>query len=98
MYNYFMLIGTIKNDLDYLDEDSDLIISSQRPFKNENGKFEVDDITVKIPNDFLMNVIKTNFKQNQIIGIKGRMVPCFNQVELIAERIINMNNYGGNYE
>ncbi len=87
MYNYFMIIGKLKKV-----ESNRAVIRVQRPFLNSNGEREFDDIEVFISNFFNEAVEEFIDKWVSIKGcIKSYGEPNY-EVDLIAERIMLMDN------
>lgn len=88
MYNYFMIIGKLKEV-----KNNRAVIRVQRPFLNPNGEREFDDIEVLISNFF--NEAVEGFI-DKWVSIKGRIKsygePNY-EVDLIAERIMLLDNH-----
>ena len=101
MYNYFMLIGiiydeielkTAKNGSKYVN--IPLVVS--RGFKNSNGEYDADFFHIFVW-EALADLVSENFKKGSKIGIKGRIQSkwsttqddkSYNAYNLIAERLI----------
>ena len=87
MYNYFMLCGKI-NKIN--EEDKTIEIIDVSPFKNSNGEYEKQIITVNVDN-FLFETLK-DMDLNIIYGIKGRIKADGKWNILICERFITRND------
>lgn len=86
MYNYVMLIGTL-----YSKDKDHFILKVNRNFKNEIGNYEADYIPIYC-NNFLKDVINDNFEIGSFISVIGRIVMKDNNINIIAQRIMNNNN------
>ena len=77
MYNYFMLIGRLCTDVE-IKEYSDgkrvanLLLAVNRVFKNQNGEYDTDFISVAVW-EFLADVAVDNLKKGRMVGVKGRI-------------------------
>ena len=82
MYNYFMLIGRVLNDIELKEFEGgkkmvNLYMSVLRPFKNFDGKYETDCLNVSLWS-FQAEAAIDRIKKGKKVAVKGR----------IAERII----------
>ena len=83
MLNQMIIVGRL---LKTNEERKEIVVSVPRSFKNEDGLYETDEITVKVLDGILNNVI--NYcKVGDILGVKGRIQCQDNNLELVAERI-----------
>ena len=83
MYNYFMLIGRLGKV-----NNNSVILNVAKPFKNEEGVFEVETFEIQLDN-MLMSIATENFEEGDWFNIKGRLSKDNNNnVVLIGERII----------
>ncbi|MCR5231387.1 MAG: single-stranded DNA-binding protein [Acholeplasmatales bacterium] len=79
MYNYFMLIGFVVNDLD-LREVGDgkkvvnIRLAVRREFQNPDGQYDADFINVVLW-DFLADHAYKHVKKGSRIALKGRIHP-----------------------
>lgn len=108
MYNYFMLIGIIMDDIELRDLGEgkrvvNLTLAVQRDFKNQEGEYSYDYIRVSLW-DFLADIASDNLKKGKKIGVKGRIYPRKESHEkgykipvndLTVERIIYFDDYHG---
>ena len=60
-----------------------MLLSVQRPFKNENGEYESDFIPCMINGNMILNVADYCHK-NDILGVKGR---------ILTEKVDDNQNY-----
>ena len=67
MLNSVMLIGRLKDF-----QGNSLLISISRAYKNEKGKYETDELIVRVPDGIAKNV-KKYCNRGAVIGIKGRV-------------------------
>lgn len=88
MYNYLMLTGKLK-EVD--EENKQIKVSIQKPFKNVNGVIESELFTLNVC-DFMFDMVKDKFNLNQSISIKGRIeLNEDTSISLVAERIMLFN-------
>ena len=101
MYNYFMLIGIVYDNIELKTSKNGkkyvkipMVVS--RGFKNSNGEYDADFFHIFVW-EALADIASENFKKGSKIGIKGRIqarwvtlqdetvIPAYN---LVAERLI----------
>ncbi len=108
MYNYFMLVGVVTNDIELLEVGDgkkvvNLNLAVQRDFQNADGGYNTDYFRVACW-EFVADVAKECLKKGTKVAIKGRMVTkkielpekTYYTTDLYGERIIafsNKNNY-----
>ncbi len=111
MYNYFMLIGIITDDIELRDVGEgkrvvNLTLAVQRDFKNMDGEYSYDYIRVSLW-DFLADAAMDNLKKGKKIGVKGRIYPRKEPHEkgfkipvndLTVDRLIYFDDYTGEGE
>lgn len=78
MLNQIVLVGRIKE----FKEDNQIVIGVSRGYKNEQGEYEVDDITINYSDD-TYNSIKEYCQITDMIGVKGRVETRDNQMIII---------------
>lgn len=103
MVNNIVLVGTIKGDYKILVDKPkhkllELSVLVQKPFKNDNGHYDVDVIPVKVWSNVINN-LDQDLIAEELICIKGR-IGSFSfknktgklvyYPEIIAERLINL--------
>lgn len=91
MLNQFIVIGRLRKIIDLGENKGALItIENSRPFKNADGIYETDLIGFRIF-DGVKNSMIEYCKENDIIGIKGRIQTRNEEIgkitELIGEKI-----------
>lgn len=67
MLNSVMLIGRLKDF-----QGNSLLMSIPRTYKNKEGKYDADELIVRVPNGIAKNV-KKYCNRGVVIGIKGRI-------------------------
>jgi single-strand DNA-binding protein len=101
MYNYFMLIGRIVNDIEVKEYEGGkrvvkLCLMVTRPFKNFEGNYESDFINVSLW-EYMADLAQERLKKDDKIGIKGRITPrkvtlqdgaTISVMDLIGERVM----------
>ena len=92
MLNQMIMVGRL---LQTNEERKEIVVSVPRPYKNEDGIYENDEITVKVMDGILNNVL--NYcKVGDILGVKGRIkatkTASGSDIELVAERIIFLSS------
>lgn len=78
MLNQIVLVGRIKE----FKEDNQIVIGISRRYKNEQGEYEVDDITINYSDD-TYQTIKEYCQLTDMIGVKGRVETRDNQMIII---------------
>ena len=81
MLNEIVLLGRIKE----FKEDNQIVIGVSRSYKNEQGEYEVDDITINYSDD-TYNSIKEYCQITDMIGVKGRVETRDNQMIIINHK------------
>lgn len=81
MLNQVVLVGRIKE----FKEDNQIILEVSRRYKNEQGEYEVDDITINYSDDNY-NTIKEYCQLTDMIGVKGRIETRDNQMIIINHK------------
>jgi len=97
MYNYFMLIGYVSNELEIKETSDgtkvmavDLIV--RRDFKNQEGEYTYDKVRIYLW-EWLADLAKATVKKDSRIGIKGRIRPKYEKLESGA--YVNVHNLYG---
>ena len=91
MLNQIILVGRIVNDLEQEKEETKVTIAMQRPFKNAEGEYDTDFITVYLKGEISKRTAEY-CRKGDIIGIKGRMQSTKQEdgsytQEIIAEKV-----------
>lgn len=81
MLNQIVLVGRIKE----FKEVNQIILGVSRSYKNEQGEYEVDDITINYSDD-TYNSIKEYCQITDMIGVKGRVETRDNQMIIINHK------------
>ena len=79
MYNYFMLVGVVVNEIELREvaEGKKVVrlrLAVRREFQNMNGEYDTDFINITLW-DFLAEYCQATVKKGYRIGIKGRVCP-----------------------
>ena len=86
MLNQTILVGRLVDQPKKEEKGASITIAIPRSYKNINGEYETDFITVK-----LWNVIATDTceycRKGDLIGIRGRLESNKNGLEIIADKI-----------
>lgn len=90
MLNQIVLVGRIKE----FKEDNQIVIGVSRGYKNEQGEYEFDDITINYSDD-TYNTIKEYCQLTDMIGVKGRVETKNNQIIIIGDKITFLTNKKG---
>ena len=73
MLNQVVLVGRLKDEIEWLDEQNAILtLAVSRPTKDENGEYGTDMVKVKIVGQMANNTAEYCHK-GDIIGIKGRI-------------------------
>ncbi|MGM9969347.1 MAG: single-stranded DNA-binding protein [Anaeroplasma sp.] len=109
MYNYFMLIGTIVDEIELKEVANNkkvirLRLAVRKEFRNTDGEFGYDFFNINLW-DLQAEIAAENFKKGSKIGIKGRIYPkkdtnaqgYVTQLnELIVDRLIFFDDFATN--
>lgn len=71
MLNNFMVVGRI-NNIDLKDDICVLTLRVPRSFKNKDGEYEEDLITIQVFNN-LSDTLNEYCKAGNLVGVKGRI-------------------------
>lgn len=71
MLNNFMVVGRI-NNIDLEDNKCMLTLKVPRSFKNKDGEYEEDLITIQVFNN-LSDTLNEYCKVGDLVGVKGRI-------------------------
>lgn len=101
MYNYVNLVGVVKNVTEQFIVNEKVIhitLAISRPFRNEAGEFEVDELDVSCYG-FLGEAVQESTKVGTTIGVKGRLQPSnyTTLCKIVAERVYYIGR-GEGYE
>ena len=105
MYNYFMLIGKIVNDIEIREYEGgkrvvNLCLLVTRPFKNFEGNYDSDFLNISLW-EYLADLAVERLKNGTKVGIKGRISPrkvtlqdgvTISVMDLIGERVMFFDN------
>ncbi len=81
MLNQVVLVGRIKE----FKENNQIVIGVSRSYKNEQGEYEFDNITIKYSDDNYQT-IKEYCQLTDMIGVKGRLETRDNQMIIINHK------------
>ena len=81
MLNQVIMVGRIKSI-----EETSMVVSIPRSYKNENGEYDSDDIPVDISEN-IMNNVKEYCSVGDIVGVKGSLRTVHNHVIINGEKI-----------
>lgn len=92
MYNYVMLVGRIANDIEIKVFDDgkkvlSIVIAVNRPFKNSDGKYDVEYFRVSLW-DQIASLTNEFCKKGALVGIKGHL--STSKETLSSGSIVNM--------
>ena len=100
MYNYFMLIGFVVNDLELRTVADgkkvvNIRLAVRREFQNSNGEYEADYVNISLW-DFIAEHAYNYVKKGSRIAVKGRICPKKDMIgdlpvytnDLYADRLI----------
>lgn len=94
MLNQVVAVGRIVSDVEKVEEDgksyAELEIAIPRSYKNEDGEYDTDFISVILWNGIADNVADY-CKKGDLVGIKGRMQTTmhdgYKTTDIIAEKV-----------
>ncbi len=90
MYNYFLIIGKC---VSYDSKTNCLTVSCQRDFKDENGKYKVDEFKFDVHPTLKPMLDEIYDIENRFLSIKGRIIPIDDKCKLVADRIMFQGTY-----
>lgn len=100
MLNQVFLVGRLVSDLEINETENktkecNITLSVPRNYKNEDGIYENDFISIRLYNEIATNVVEY-CKKGDLLGIKGRVQTRQeenkNTIEIIAEKITFLCN------
>lgn len=96
MLNQVILIGRIKN---IFNEGTYTLmeLTSQRPYKNEEGIYPTDIIEVRLTGN-IADRTRIYCKQGDLVGIKGRLETERTQLQIIVSKITFLSSTEANEE
>ena len=92
MLNQVVIIGRITRDLEkQIEKDTDnnivcMTLAVPRGFKNENGEYDTDFISVRLYKGVAENAFEY-CKKGDLVGVKGRVQNDNGAMTIIAEKI-----------
>lgn len=94
MYNYVMLIGTVKemkSEFIVNQRYETITLECRRPFRDMDGKFESDEFTIRCY-EYLGDAMHENLKIGMKITVKGRLRQSSHQglCWILAEQVLFM--------
>ena len=92
MLNQFMLVGRITKI-----EQGKVMIAIPRSYKNKEGIYDTDFISVTIKGNIEENT-REYCRKGDLIGIKGNIACLDNNLELVAEKVSFLSSSKGSVE
>ena len=92
MLNYFTLVGRITKI-----EQGEVMVAIPRSYKNNEGIYDADFISVTIKGNIDEN-IREYCRKGDLIGINGSIACLDNNLELVAEKISFLSSSKGSVE
>lgn len=93
MLNQVVLVGRLKDEIEWLDEQNAILtLTIPRPTKDENGEYGTDMVKVKIVGQMADNTVEYCHK-GDIIGIKGRVVTEDDKINIVAEKATFLSSH-----
>ena len=86
MLNQVVIIGRLTETPKLEEERASITIAVPRSYKNENGEYETDFITVELLKGIAENTCEYCCKDD-IIGVRGRIQTNENGIYIFAEKI-----------
>lgn len=90
MMNQILLVGRIKEFVK-VGTNCEIKINVSRNYKNENGEYEFDLIPVRAYDSISQNIAEY-CREEDIIGIKGRIEIENDKIIIIAEKVTFLNS------
>jgi len=101
MLNQVVLVGRISSIIPKEMSDgkkvAQVVVSCQRAYKNEEGEYETDLITIYLFNGIAENTMEY-CKVGDIIGVKGRIESYMNGMKVIADKVSFLSSKSGDGE
>lgn len=94
MLNQLVVVGRLVNNPIENGEEVSITLAVQRPFKNQEGEYEVDFIPFTLRMG-IAEQTKEYCKKGDLVGIKGRISRNNDRLELIAEKVTFLANKKG---
>ena len=87
MLNQIVLVGRLAEEPTRENEERAVIVLSvPRSYKNEDGGYETDFITISLFKGIATNTMEY-CKKGDVIGVKGRVQSNEGKIEIVAEKI-----------
>lgn len=96
MLNQAVIVGRLVQDLEIKElengnKETEIILSCQRAYKNEEGMYETDFIPVRLFGKVAQNTLEYCHK-GDIIGVRGRVQIEDEKIVIMGERITFLSN------
>lgn len=88
MLNQVVLVGRIT---DIPKEKNKIIIAVQRPYKNNDGVYEVDFISIQLF-DSINDNSKLYLTIGDLVGVKGRLQTKENELLIVADKLTYLSH------
>lgn len=85
MLNQVVIVGRIREFIK-INNDCRIKVAVQRPFKNEEGEYEVDLVPVYATDSLSKNIMEYCTEES-VIGVKGRIKMIDGNIEIFAEKV-----------
>lgn len=95
--NNFMLVGRLVSKPILEENSTTIILAVNRSFKNVDGVYETDFISINLLSSIAENTCEY-CKKGDVIGVKGRIAGKDGKMSLIADRITFLSSKKENVE
>lgn len=87
MHNSVILLGRIARDIEVIDKNkANIVLATQRQYKNEEGIYETDFIPCTLTGNIAMHT-QEYCKKGDLVAIKGRLEMVDEKLNIVTEKI-----------
>ena len=97
MINQVVLVGRLKEEIEWYDDFAVITLAVPRPYKNEDGEYDIDIIKCKM-DDKMANNAEEYCHKGDIIGIKGKLENLTGNIEIVIEKMSFLSSKSTNEE
>ncbi len=97
MLNQVVLVGRLKEEIEWYDDFAVVTLAVSRPYKNDEGEYDTDIIKCKVGGEMAKNSEEYCHK-GDIIGIKGRLENSTGNVEIIIDKMTFLSSRSNSNE
>lgn len=97
MLNQVVLVGRLKEEIEWYDDFAVVTLAVSKPYKNDEGEYDIDIIKCKVSGEMAKNS-EEHCHKGDIIGIKGRLENSTGNVEVIIDKMTFLSSRSNSNE